>query len=86
MMLIMLPNVVLQYCYEINVVIFLLAVPYLQTRIRTLRTQYTKAKGIMKSGSEGLSVRRRRTLQKQIDLLGFLAPHLRKRTSLTNMV
>lgn len=59
---------------------------YLKTRLNSLRTQYTKGKGILRSGSEGLSTRRLRTVKKQIELLGFLEPHVRKRTSKTNMV
>lgn len=62
------------------------SVRYLKTRLKSLRTQYTKSKTLLKSGSDPLSARRTRTLQKQRELLGFLEPHLRKRTSITNMV
>jgi hypothetical protein len=61
-------------------------VEYLKTRITSLRTQYTRAKKMLASGSPGLTARRERTLKKQRDLLGFLEPHLRKRSSKTNLV
>jgi hypothetical protein len=66
--------------------LFSFAVDYLKTRITSLRSQYTKAIKLLKTQSDSLSTRRMRTLMKQRDLLGFLEPHIRKRSSKKEMV